>query len=265
MSPRGRIGPALWAMIALNYSLVLGPILVVVVAAFSPTDFFVFPPPGLSLRWFRAFFELDNMRGAFLLSIQVACLAASIATVLGTFAAIHVGRRRGAGAGLLQSVFMAPLVFPTIILGLALLLVFRTVGIPVLPGIVLAHIVVGLPYCFRSVLTSFQSFDPALEEAAQSLRASPLQTFLRVTLPLIRPGVLTGWLFAFIVSFGELNTSLFLTGPGYVTLPIEIFSYLQFEGGQLVVAAASTVQVALIVVLVLAVERLVGLGRVVRG
>jgi putative spermidine/putrescine transport system permease protein len=86
-----------------------------------------------------------------------------------------------------------------------------------------------------------------------------------VTLPLIWPGVLSGWLFAFIVSFGELNTALFLTGPGVTTLPIEIFSYLQFQGSQLVIAAASTVQIALIVILVAVIERVVGIARITRA
>jgi putative spermidine/putrescine transport system permease protein len=86
-----------------------------------------------------------------------------------------------------------------------------------------------------------------------------------VTLPLIWQGVLSGWLFAFIVSFGELNTALFLTGPGLTTLPIEIFSYLQFQGSQLVIAAASTLQIALIVILVAVIERVVGIGRIIRA
>jgi putative spermidine/putrescine transport system permease protein len=136
---------------------------------------------------------------------------------------------------------------------------------PILPGLLLAHAVVGMPYCFRTVLASLQGLDPALEEAGQSLGAGPVRTLFLITLPLIWPGVLSGWLFAFVVSFGELNTALFLTGPGNTTLPIEIFSYLQFQGSQLVIAAASALQVGLIVVLVAGTERLIGIGRIVRS
>ena len=118
---------------------------------------------------------------------------------------------------------------------------------------------------FLAALASLQGFDSALEEAGQSLGASPFRTFFLVVLPLIWPSVLSGWLFAFIVSFGELNTALFLTGPGHTTLPIDIFSYLQFQGSQLVIAAASAIQVALILVMVAAIERLVGLRRLVRA
>jgi putative spermidine/putrescine transport system permease protein len=250
---------------AVAFLLILAPILIVVVAAFSPTDYFQFPPPGLSLRWFVEFFRLDNMRNAFTLSLELALLSATIATVLGTMGALFLARRRGVIAGLLQSLFLAPLVFPTIILGLALLLLYKSLGMPVFSGLLLAHCVIGMPYAFRTALASAQALDPALEEAGQSLGAGPVNTLFLVTLPLIWQGVLSGWLFAFIVSFGELNTALFLSGPGLTTLPIEIFSYLQFQGSQLVIAAASTLQIALIVLLVAGIERIVGMGRLIRA
>lgn len=243
---------------------ILGPIAVVVLVSFSPGEFFAFPPRGLSLRWFREFFALPSMRDAFLLSLQIALASSLLATALGTLAALVLARRRGPLVGLLNGLFLSPLVFPTIIIGVALLLFFRRVGMPILPGLILAHVLIGTPYAIRSILTSLQAFDVSLEEAGQSLGAGPVRTFLLITLPQIRPGLICGWLFAFIVSLGELNTALFLTGPGVTTLPIEIFAYLQFQGSQLVIAAASTLQVALIVVLVLAIERLVGLATLVR-
>jgi len=266
MSPAFSVGRALrGSAVVVAFVLILAPILIVVVTAFSPTDYFQFPPPGFSLRWFVEFFRLDNMRNAFTLSLELALLSATIATVLGTLGALYLARRRGVVAGLLQSLFLAPLVFPTIILGLALLLLYKSLGVPVFPGLLLAHCVIGMPYCFRTVLASVQALDPALEEAGQSLGAGPLETLFLVTLPLIWQGVLSGWLFAFIVSFGELNTALFLSGPGLTTLPIEIFSYLQFQGSQLVIAAASTIQIVLIVLLVAGIERIVGMGRIIRS
>jgi putative spermidine/putrescine transport system permease protein len=266
MSPAFSVGRAIrGSAVVVAFVLILAPILIVVVTAFSPTDYFQFPPPGFSLRWFVEFFRLDNMRNAFTLSLELALLSATIATVLGTLGALYLARRRGVVAGLLQSLFLAPLVFPTIILGLALLLLYKSLGVPVFPGLLLAHCVIGMPYCFRTVLASVQALDPALEEAGQSLGAGPLETFFLVTLPLIWQGVLSGWLFAFIVSFGELNTALFLSGPGLTTLPIEIFSYLQFQGSQLVIAAASTIQIVLIVLLVAGIERIVGMGRIIRS
>jgi putative spermidine/putrescine transport system permease protein len=250
---------------AIAFALILVPIAIVVVAAFSPRDYFDFPPPGLSGRWFVEFFRLENMRNAFLLSIELALLSATLATALGTLGALFLARRRGMVAALLQALFLAPLVFPTIILGVALLLMYKTIGMPVFSGLLLAHALVGMPYGFRTVLASAQALDPSLEEAGQSLGAGPVRTLFLLTLPLIWQGVLSGWLFAFIVSFGELNAALFLTGPGLTTLPIEIFSYLQFQGSQLVIAAASTLQIALIVALVAVIERFVGLSRIIRA
>ena len=249
---------------AITLALIIIPIAIVVITAFSPLDYFEFPPRSLSLRWFVEFFRLENMRNAFVLSLELAVLAATLATIFGTMGALFLARRRGFMAGLLQSLFLAPLVFPTIILGVALLLLYKTVGMPVFPGLLLAHCIIGVPYGFRTVLASAQALDPALEEAGQSLGAGPLRTLFVITLPLVWQGVISGWLFAFIVSFGELNTALFLTGPGLTTLPIEIFSYLQFQGSQLVIAAASTLQVALIIVMVAVIERIVGIGRIIR-
>ena len=254
------------ALAGLTYLLVLGPIVIVLITAFSPTDFFVFPPPGLSLRWFAAFFNTDSLRDAFLRSIQIALTSAFLATILGSMAALFVARRKGFLASLLQTLFLAPLIFPAIVLGLALLLFFKLIGgMPEFIGLVLAHSILGMPFVIRAVSASLLAVDPVLEEASQSLRAGPVRTFGLITLPLIWPGILSGAMFAFILSFGELNTALFLTGPGVTTLPIEIFSYLQFQGGQLVIAAASAVQVGMIAVMVVILERLVGLSRVVRS
>ena len=255
----------LHTLAGLTYALVLGPIVIVVVTAFSPTEFFAFPPPGLSLRWFETFFANESLRGAFVRSLSLAALSSALATVVGTMAALYISRRRGWHITLMQSLFLAPLIFPAIVFGLALLLFYRLIGgVPEFLGLVIAHAILGTPFVVRSVSASVLAVDPALEEASQSLRASPLKTFRLVTMPLIWPGIISGALFAFILSLGELNTALFLTGPGVNTLPIEIFSYLQFQGGQLVIAAASAVQVGIIVALVIAVERVVGLRRIVR-
>ncbi|TCR61811.1 ABC transporter permease [Bosea sp. BK604] len=254
------------AMTVFTYLFILLPILVVVVSAFSPTEFFVFPPPGLSLRWFATFFGTESMRNAFTLSIQLAIVSSILATLVGTMGGLYIARRRGLAASILQGIFLAPLVFPAIVLGLSLLLFFKLLGgMPAFTGLVIAHCVLGMPFVVRSVAASVLAVDPVLEEAAQSLRAGPLRGFALVTLPLIWPGILAGGIFAFILSFGELNAALFLTGPGISTLPIEIFDYLQFSVGQLVIAAASALQIGLILIVVFGLERLVGLARVVRS
>lgn len=266
MSLPGRMLGALLLRLVVGVvlALVIGPILIVVVVAFSSGESLAFPPPGLSLRWFEAFLANAGMRGAFLFSIGLALAAACGASLTGLLGALYVSRRRGLVASGLQMLMMAPLVFPAIILGLALLLLYKTIGMAVTPGLFLAHVVLCTPYAFRAMLTSLQSFDATLEEAGQSLGAGPLRAFLLITLPIVWPGVLSGWLFAFVVSFGELNAALFLTGPGVTTLPIEIFSYLQFQGNQLVIAAASAVQIGVILLALVLAERLVGARRLVQ-
>lgn len=244
--------------------LILAPIFIVLVVAFSAGESLSFPPPGFSLRWFVAFFQISEMRNAFVLSIGLALVSACASTLLGLMGGVYVTRHRNRFATLLETLIIAPLVFPAIILGLALLLLFRSVHMGILPGLFIAHVVICLPYAFRAITTSLHSFDTTYEEAGQSLGAGPIRSFIQITLPIIWPGVLSGWLFAFIVSFGELNTALFLTGPGVVTLPIEMFSYLQFQGNQLVVAAASALQVFIIVLALLLVERFVGARQLVQ-
>lgn len=244
--------------------LILGPILIILLFAFSSADTLVFPPPGLSLRWFGEFFGIAEMRQAFVLSLVLAFASATLAGMLGLLAAVYASRRRGWLSNVLQMLFMAPLIFPTIILGLALLLLYRTMGVTTLPGLLIAHVVVCLPYAFRTIVAALQGFDTVLEEAGQSLGAGPVKSFILITMPIVWPAILSGWLFAFIVSFGELNAALFLTGPGVVTLPIEIFSYLQFQGSQLVVAAASALQVLIIILILVLAERIVGAKRIVQ-
>lgn len=252
------------AVVSLSLALIVGPILVIVLVSFSSGNSLAFPPSGLSLRWFEAFFARPEMRSAFMLSVFLALVAASLSVALGLSAAVYVSRHRGPISGFIQMLAMAPLVFPALILGLALLLLFKTINMGVFPGLLIAHVVVCLPYAFRGVLTSLISFDTTLEEAGQSLGSGPIRSFLLITIPIVWPGILSGWLFSFVVSFGELNTALFLTGPGVVTLPIEIFSYLQFEGDQLVVAAASTLQMTTILVALVVAVRLIGAKRIVQ-
>ena len=255
----------LYAAFGLCMVLVLAPIVVIIGISFSPVDGFVFPPAGLSLRWYRNFLESERLWGSFLFSFRTALLVAVVSLVLGTLAALALARRSGVMAAGMQALFVAPMVFPAIILGLAVLLFVRVLGAPLWGGLIVAHVLIGTPYCFRMVSGSLQAFDSTLEEAGQSLGAGPFRTVYYVVVPLIWPGMLAGALFAFIVSFGENNAALFLTAPGYSTMPIELLGYLQFPGNQLIVAAASSVQVGLIVVFILLMERLVGLARIVHG
>lgn len=242
------------------YMVILAPIAVVVVASVSPTEVFTFPPAGFSLHWYRDFFADQSMQEGFILSFVVAALSSVISLVLGTLAAVALTRERFHLRDFITSFFLSPIVFPSLITGVALLLYFRLLGVPILPGLVLGHAIISVPYVIRTVAASLALFDVSLEEAARIHGASPLRAFLRVTLPVVQPGIVAGAVFAFIVSFSEVNVTLFLSGPGAATLPIHIFSQLQFGAGQVIIAAASTLQILLILVLMLVVEKLFGLS-----
>ena len=161
----------------------------------------------------------------------------------------------------MQSFLLSPLMVPTVVSGVALLYFFSRVGLAsTLTGVVVAHVIVTGPYVIRTVSASLAGFDRSLEHAAMTLGANRLQTFWRVTLPLILPGVSAGAVFAFIVSFDELTVTLFVTGPKLVTLPIRIYNHITYITDPLVAAISATL-VFLTIGVVLVLDRLVGLDR----
>jgi putative spermidine/putrescine transport system permease protein len=218
----------------------------------------------VSPRWFQKFFASRDFMSAIQLSLTVAALVAAIATVLGATAALALARGRLPGARLLTATFLSPLMLPAILTGLALfqLYMLLDVGRP-LWGLVAGHVLVAIPYVIRTTLAVLHNFDRGLEEAARNLGASPARTFFEVTLPLIRPGVLAGAIFAFIVSFDQFPVSLFLVSPGQETLPITLFNYLKYDLDG-TIAAASMVSILLSVAVVLVLDRTVGLRTYVR-
>ena len=249
---------------ALIVAFLLAPIAIVVVFAVNPTPFIQFPPVGVSPRWFQKFFASRDFMSAIRLSLIVAALVAVIATVMGATAALALARGRLPGVRLLTATFLSPLMLPAILTGLALfqLYVLLDVGRPVW-GLVAGHVLIAIPYVVRTTLAVLHNFDRGLEEAARNLGASPVRTFFEVTLPLIRPGVLAGAIFAFIVSFDQFPVSLFLVSPGQETLPITLFNYLKYDLDG-TIAAASMVSILLSVAVVLVLDRTVGLRTYVR-
>lgn len=262
-----RADPGRWFYSAVNALIVgflLAPIAIVAVFAFNPTPFIQFPPVGVSLRWFEKFLASRDFMQAIRLSLIVAAVVAVVATVLGATAALALARGRLPGARMLTAVFLSPLMLPAILTGLALfqLYVLLDVGRPVW-GLVVGHVLIAIPYVIRTTLAVLHNFDRGLEEAARNLGASPVRTFVEVTLPLIRPGVLAGAIFAFIVSFDQFPVSLFLVSPGRETLPITLFNYLRYDLDG-TIAAASMVSILLALVVVLVLDRTVGLRAYVR-
>lgn len=242
----------------------LAPIAIVVVFALNPAPFIQFPPTGVSLRWFEKFFASREFMHALGFSLEVAVLTTVCATLLGASAALAIARGNLPGARLVLATMLSPLMLPAILTGLALFqsYVLLNVGRP-LWGLVAGHSLVTIPYVVRTTLAVLHNFDTRLEEAARNLGANPGRTFFEVTLPLIKPGVMAGAIFAFIVSFDQFPVSLFLVTPGSETLPITLFNYLKFDLDG-TIGAASVVSILLAFLVVVALDRTVGLRSYVK-
>ena len=248
---------------ALIYLYLLAPILIVVPVSFSAAAFVVFPPRGLSFRWYANFLNSRELTEALWLSIRLAVTVTLAATVIGTLAALALTRYRLPGREAIRTFLMAPIVLPGVVLGIALLIFLnRTPLAQTFGGLFGAHLVVALPYVVRTVTATLEGFDRTVEEAAASLGAPPLAAFWTITLPLIKPGVIAGAMFAFITSFDELVVSLFLTGPRLSTLPVQIYNYIEFASDP-TIAAISVLLIVFTTAVVLLVERVVGFTRFV--
>lgn len=240
------------------------PIAIVLLFAVNSAAFIVFPPTGFSLRWFHKFLTSRDFMDAFSRSLRLAGLTVAIATLVGTMAALALVRGRVRGAAVLSALFLSPLMLPAILTGLALFQFYVILDVGrTFAGLLVGHVVVCVPYVVRTVTAMLHNFDVSLEEAARNLGAGEWATFRHVTLPLIRPGVIAGAIFAFIVSFDQFPVSLFLVTPGANTLPITLFNYLRYDFDP-TVAAASTVSIGLSVAVVLLLERTIGLQEYVR-
>ena len=250
----GRSPAVLLPFVVLVYIGLLAPLVVVVAISFGPSEAFEFPPRGFTLHWFSEFFASKSFVDSFFrVSLVVGLLAAVLATLLGTAAAVALVRFRFFGREALETFFLLPLLVPEILLGAALYLLYaRQASIWTL---LWGHLVICTPYVIRSVTAGLIGMDPRLEEAAMSLGATRIQAFFRVSLPLLRSSLLSGAIFAFIISFSDINLALFLSGPESTSLPVHLFSQIQWQGDP-TIAAASSLQIVIIGTLILVVQRI---------
>jgi putative spermidine/putrescine transport system permease protein len=263
----GRLALKGAAAVALAY--ILTPLLFVTWLAFFRQEIPSFPPEGYSLRWFLAIAGNDRFVAGFLLSLELAVIATGIGLLLGLPAALGLARARFGGHEIASSTLLLPLIVPGIVLGIALY-VFQVeaelaTGLPLLGslgGLIAGHVLIVIPWTVRLVSASLIGLDRSIEEAAQSLGADRWVTFRRVTLPAIRPGVVAAALFSFVSSFGNLEMSLFLVGPGRTTLPIAIIQYLEWKIDP-TIAAVSVLQILLIGAAMLVTDRFVRISRMV--
>jgi len=252
MTGRGRFSVTNMTALALGLAFLYLPIAILVINSFNDSRL-VTIWGGWSLRWYRELLNDEAMRDAASVSLRVAFLSATVATVIGTLAAVALTRgRRFRGRLLFSGMIYAPLVMPEVITGLSLLLLF--VAFEIDRGfwtIMIAHTTLTLCFVAVVVQARLATFDMSLEEAAMDLGCPPLRTFLTVTLPLIWPAVAAGWMLAFALSLDDLVLASFVTGPGATTLPIRIYSEVRL-GVKPQINAVCTIMIAVVALVLIA-------------
>ena len=260
-----RNGPLALAYHTLFVIFMLAPIVVVCWVAFTPEGFLSFPTTHWSLRWFYAIARYPEFVSAFWQSLGLGALSSALAVGFSVPAALALARHRFRGREAFAALFMSPLMIPYIVLGIAFLRFFTAIGLSgTFAGLVLAHIIVVMPFALRLTLASAVGLDRSIEHAAVSLGASEWTVLKRVTLPLVIPGVASGWALAFINSFDEVTMTVFIAGPGTATLPVRMFLYIQDNIDPLVTSVSACV-IAITVAALIALDRAYGLERLLVG
>jgi ABC-type spermidine/putrescine transport system permease subunit II len=222
----GRLG--LYAFLLLGLVFMVLPIAIVVVESFNSSSFGAWPPPGFSTRWYANLFHNGGFGGPAIRSVELALAATATSLVLGTLAALAIARFRFPGRRAVQGFVAAPLIVPKVAIGIAAFILFLKVGVYGSFGsLVLTHAVITLPFVITLAVAGFARVDWMLEEAAADLGAVPRQVLLRATLPQMRATLIAAAAFSFIISFDELDASIFLVGQRANTLPTAMFIYMQ--------------------------------------
>jgi putative spermidine/putrescine transport system permease protein len=258
----GRLGVALsWTSLGVVIAFLLAPIAIVIAISFSPSSVFSFPPEGVSLRWYEAVGRTDTLLSAVWLSVQIAFLSTCISLVLGTLCAIAIVRGYVPAGATIATFMASPLMLPGLVFGIAFLQSARAFGLwDSYTSLLVAHVVITMPFVMRTVLASLSLFDFTMVDAARMLGCSYPAALRKVMVPNILPGFVSGALFAFIASFDNYPVSIFLTDVRTKTLPIQLLNQVEMSPDPTVAAASSILILATIVTLFVC-DRLVGLRR----
>jgi putative spermidine/putrescine transport system permease protein len=241
------------------------PIVVIVLSSFSPESYLTLPSGAVSLRWYREIPKHPEFLWAFWLSAKLGVLTALVSTTCAIPAAIALTRHTFPGRAFLGGACLSPLTVPVVVTAVALLQLLNRLAMDgTFLGLLIAHVVLTLPYSIRTISATLAGVPRMFELAAQDLGAGPLRTFLLVTLPLMRTGIVAGVIMVFLVSFDTFTVTFFLAGTHLRTLPLEIYNYSVFYIDPLI-SAVSSVLVGCSVVVALIIERWLGLRQVFIG
>ncbi|MGA0595210.1 ABC transporter permease [Enterovirga sp. CN4-39] len=250
------------AVLVLLVLFLFAPIVVVVVASFTASDFITFPPGAFSVRWYEKVLSEPEFIVPLGNSLTLAIAATALGSLLALPAAVAIVRGRFPGRAAIETFLLSPLSLPTIILAVGLLFFSARIGLSESwVGLLAGHVVVTVPYILRSLVSVYARANREVEEAAAILGAPPLRVLWHVTLPMLRPGLIAGTIFAFLISFDEVAVALLMTNSDTTTLPVSILSYLVYNYDPSI-AAISAIQIGLVLAVLLVLERLVGLKTV---
>jgi putative spermidine/putrescine transport system permease protein len=255
----------IWAGAVAALIVLLLPVVIVVLAGLTAGDYLTFPPQGISLRWVFDFIHSPTFFPAYLFSLGLAATTMIISTVIGTMASIYLTRSAFKGTMVMRGLFMSPIILPGIVLGLSLYVFYVSTDIGLartFGGLLIGHVLVTCPFVIATVSASLIGFDRSLEEAARSLGAGPLQAFRLVTLKIIGPAVGAGSIFAFIISFGQFDLSLYLGTPNLTGLPYAMYISLRYKF-EPTAAAAGIFAILLVILSMVMTSRLVNLRKLV--
>ncbi|WP_395541251.1 ABC transporter permease [Neotabrizicola sp. sgz301269] len=225
------------------------PILFIIALSFGSSRWLIFPPPDWTLKWYQDLFADPRWLEAAFTSAKIGVIVMVLSVGFGLLAALALVRGRFRGRAVLRAFFLTPMVLPVVIVAVALYAAFLRLGLNgTLPGFVIAHLIVALPFAIITISGALETFDPAIEEAAILCGASPWEARLRVTLPAIRHGLFSAAIFSFLISWDEVVLAIFMASPSLQTLPVKVWTTLRQDLTP-VIAAASTLLVALTVVL----------------
>jgi putative spermidine/putrescine transport system permease protein len=242
----------------------IAPTIVVLITSLTASESLRFPPPGLSLRWYYALLEADQMQRAAWNSLVIAVWTTLISVVLCTMASIAIARSKAKWVKACDLLFMSPLLLPALAFGFAALVYINKLGFsPSIPLLVLGHVIVCVPFVLRTTVAALSQLDPALLDASHSLGGSQWMTFRRITLPMIAPGLGSGAFLAFMASFDNVPVSLFLADERNEVLPIHLWQQID-TNLDVRTAAASGLIVIFTLALMLIAERLAGFTKKMR-
>lgn len=255
--------PVLRAYVAAMILFLAAPVLIVVVSSVTAADFVTFPPQGMSLKWFEKVLGDPQFVAPLWNSLRLGVVATLLSALLAVPAAIALARAPRPGTAAVEAFLLSPLSLPTIILAVGLLFYMARIGFTnSFLALAVGHVVITVPYMLRTVLGVYAGLNREVEDAALVLGAGPLRTAWHVTLPALRPGILAGAIFCFLMSFDEVAVALLLSDSDTTTLPVSILSYLVYNYDP-AVAAISTIQIAIVLAVLLVLERVFGIRHLV--